>query len=205
VSSEISPAGATRGRPRSDEVDKAILRATSELLSERGLDAMTIEDVAARAGVGKSSIYRRWPTKGTLALDAFLNDFLAQQPPVNDGTLKGDLQEALTLWSSAVVGTPTGRALVALVAEAQHDHVLAQGWIERVMTPVREQHRTMVVRAIERGEIPADSDIDVIMDLLYGAAYHRLLQGHLSITPEFIELVARMVAEGAKSGAASSH
>jgi predicted nucleotidyltransferase len=94
---------------------------------------------------------------------------------------------------------------VALVAEAQHDHVLAQGWIERVMTPVREQHRTMVVRAIERGEIPADSDIDVIMDLLYGAAYHRLLQGHLSITPEFIELVARMVAEGAKSGAASSH
>jgi predicted nucleotidyltransferase len=63
----------------------------------------------------------------------------------------------------------------------------------------------MVVRAIERGEIPADSDIDVIMDLLYGAAYHRLLQGHLSITPEFIELVARMVAEGAKSGAASSH
>jgi len=52
-------------RPRSDEVDKAILRATSELLSERGLDAMTIEDVAARAGVGKSSIYRRWPTKGT--------------------------------------------------------------------------------------------------------------------------------------------
>jgi len=79
VSSEISPAGATRGRPRSDEVDKAILRATSELLSERGLDAMTIEDVAARAGVGKSSIYRRWPTKGTLALDAFLNDFLGRR------------------------------------------------------------------------------------------------------------------------------
>jgi AcrR family transcriptional regulator len=178
------------------------LRAAADLLSERGLDAMTIENVAALAGVGKSSIYRRWPTKGTLALDAFLDDFLAQQPPVDNGALEADLREALTLWTAAVVDTPTGRALVGLVAEAQHDHDLAQGWIARVITPVREQHRTMVDRAIARGEIPVESDVDVIMDLLYGAAYHRLLQGHLAITTGFIDLVARMVAEGAKSGAA---
>jgi AcrR family transcriptional regulator len=180
------------------------LRAASDLLFERGLGAMTIEDVAARAGVGKASIYRRWPTKGTLALDAFLIDFLTQQPPVDKGTLEDDLREALSLWSATVVGTSTGRALVGLVAETQLDPELAQGWIERVMTPVREQHRAMVDRAIGRGEIPAQSDVDVIMDLLYGAAYHRLLQGHLEITPEFIDLVARMVAEGAKAGAAIS-
>jgi AcrR family transcriptional regulator len=202
MSSETSSASPTRGRPRSDQVDQSILRAASALLSERGLDAMTIEDVAARAGVGKSSIYRRWPTKGTLALDAFLVDFLAQQPPVDTGVLEDDLREALTHWAGAVVGTPTGRALVGLVAEAQVDEDLARGWIERVMTPVREQHRAMVVRAIQRGEIPASTDVDVIMDLLYGAAYHRLLQGHLEITPQFIELVARMVAEGAHSGGA---
>jgi AcrR family transcriptional regulator len=164
---------------------------------------MTIEDVAARAGVGKSSIYRRWPSKGTLALDAFLDSFLAQQPRVDTGVLEDDLAEALTLWSNAVVGTPTGRSLVGLIAEAQLDQELARGWIERVLTPVRAQHRVMLERAIERGEIPADSDVDVIMDLLYGAAYHRLLQGHLAITPEFIDVVARMVAEGAKSGAAA--
>jgi AcrR family transcriptional regulator len=203
VSSEISSTGTTRGRPRSDQVEQAILHAASDLLAERGLDAMTIEDVATRAGVGKSSIYRRWPTKGTLALDAFLIDFLTQQPLVDNGTLEVDLREALTHWSAAVVGTPTGRALVGLIAAAQFDKELSEGWIERVMTPVREQHRTMVERAIERGEIPAGADVDVIMDLLYGAAYHRLLQGHLAITPEFIELVARMVAVGAKSGATS--
>jgi AcrR family transcriptional regulator len=202
VSSEISPAGPARGRPRSDQVDQAILRAASELLAERGLDAMTIEDVAARAGVGKSSIYRRWPTKGTLALDAFLVDFLTQQPPVDTGVLEDDLREALTLWSNAVVGTPTGRALVGLIAESQNDEDLARGWIERVMTPVRDQHRTMVDRAIQRGEIPAATDVDVIMDLLYGAAYHRLLQGHLRVTPQFIELVARIVAQGARIGGA---
>jgi AcrR family transcriptional regulator len=202
MSSEIPSGAPARGRPRSDQVDQAILRAASALLAERGLDAMTIEEVAARAGVGKSSIYRRWPTKGTLALDAFLESFLAQQPRVDNGVLETDLAEALTLWSAAVVGTPTGRALVGLIAESQLDEELSRGWIERVMTPVRAQHRTMVERAIERGEIPAASDVDVIMDLLYGSAYHRLLQGHLAITPTFIETVARMVAEGAKSGAA---
>lgn len=163
---------------------------------------MTIEEVAARAGVGKSSIYRRWPSKGTLALDAFLDSFLAQQPRVDTGALEEDLAEALSLWSAAVVGTPTGRALVGLIAESQLDQVLARGWIERVMMPVRAQHRVMVERAIERGEIPAGSDVDVIMDLLYGSAYHRLLQGHLAITPTFIDTVARMVAAAAKSGAA---
>jgi AcrR family transcriptional regulator len=202
MSSEISSVGPARGRPRSDQVDQSILRAASALLSERGLDAMTIEDVAARAGVGKSSIYRRWPTKGTLALDAFLVDFLTQQPAVDTGVLEDDLREALTLWAGAVVGTPTGRALVGLIAEAQDDGDLARGWIERVMTPVRDQHRTMVDRAIQRGEIPVDTDVDVIMDLLYGAAYHRLLQGHLEVTPQFIELVARMVAQGARVGGA---
>jgi AcrR family transcriptional regulator len=158
--------------------------------------------VAALAGVGKASIYRRWPTKGALALDAFLIDFLTQQPPVDTGVLQDDLREALTLWSAAVVGTSTGRALVGLIAAAQADEELSRSWIERVMKPVREQHRTMVDRAIARGEIPARTDVDVIMDLLYGAAYHRLLQGHLAITPEFIELVARMVAVGARSGGA---
>jgi AcrR family transcriptional regulator len=204
MSSEISSVGPARGRPRSDQVDQSILRAASALLSERGLDAMTIEDVAARAGVGKSSIYRRWPTKGTLALDAFLVDFLAQQPAVDTGDLEEDMREALTLWVRTVVGTPTGRALVGLIAEAQVDEDLSRGWIERVMTPVREQHRAMVDRAIARGEIPSDTDVDVIMDLLYGAAYHRLLQGHLEVTPQFIQLVARMVAEGARAGGAAA-
>src|ERR1700689_1108457 len=202
MSSESASSGATRGRPRSDQVDQAILHAASALLAERGLDAMTIEDVAARAGVGKSSISRRWPTKGTLALDAFLDSFLAQHPRVDTGALEGDLGEALTLWSAAVVGTPTGRALVGLIAESQLDEEVGRGWIERVITPVRAQRRPMVESAIERGEIPVDSDVDVIMDLLYGAAYHRLLQGHLAITPAFIDTVARMVAQGARSGAA---
>ena len=202
VTSEISSDAAKRGRPRSDDVERAILSAASDLLMERGLDAMTIEEVAARACVGKASIYRRWSTKGSLALDAFLVDYLAQQPVVDTGVLEDDLREALSLWSAAVVGTAMGRALVGIIAEAQNDDDLAQGWIDRVLAPAREQYRVMLDRAIERGEIPVGSDVVVIMDLLYGAAYHRLLQGHLAIDAEFIARVSRMVARGAQAGAA---
>jgi AcrR family transcriptional regulator len=179
-----------------------VVRAAAEILAERGFDAMTIEDVAARAGVAKTSIYRRWSTKGALALDAFIIDFLSQLPHVDTGSLESDLREALTFWARAVVDTPMGRTLVRLVAEAQLDEQLAQAWSERVMGPLRDQHRLMVERAITRDEIPNGSDVEAVMDMTYGAAYHRLLQGHLEITPAFISLVARTVAMGARAGAA---
>src|SRR5690349_24183101 len=88
-------AGAPRGRPRSAEADRAILTATVDLLAERGLAAMSIEEVAARAGVGNTTIYRRWPSKGLLALDAFVDSFREEQPLPDTGTLRGDLLSAL--------------------------------------------------------------------------------------------------------------
>ena len=166
---------------------------------------MTIEEVAARAYVAKTSIYERWPNKGALALDAFFFDFLSQQPPVDTGALESDLRASLDYWAHAVLGTPTGSALVRLVAEAQLDDDLARAWSERVLVPLREQHRRMIDSAIRRGEIPQGSDAEVVMDLTFGAVYHRLFQGHLEITPSFIELVAKTIAEGAKTGATVSH
>jgi AcrR family transcriptional regulator len=191
-----------RGRPRSEEVEQAILKATATLLDERGLQNLTIEDVAALAKVGKSSIYRRWPSKGILALEAFLGEFLLFQPPVDTGTLTGDLNAALSAWVGAVAGTPMGRTLVALIAEAQSDPELASAWGQRVVMTARNQHRMMIERAIARGEIPEDSDVDVLMDMLYGPAYHRLLQGHLPLTQGFVQEVVAVIVAGAKAGAA---
>jgi AcrR family transcriptional regulator len=191
-----------RGRPRSEEVEQAILKAAASLLDERGLQALTIEDVASLAKVGKTSIYRRWPSKGILALEAFLNEFLLLQPPIDTGSLTGDLNEALSAWVGAVAGTPTGRNLVALIAEAQSDPDLAIAWSERVVKTARNQHRSMIERAIARDEIPRDSDIDVLMDMLYGPAYHRLLQGHLPLSEDFVQQVVAVVVAGAKAGGA---
>src|SRR6201992_3133055 len=113
--------GAPRGRPRSQEADRAILTATVDLLAERGLAAMSIEEVAARAGVGKTTIYRRWPSKGLLALDAFVASFREEQAQPDTGTLRGDMLAALHAWVRAVTQTPMGSMLTGLIAEAQRE------------------------------------------------------------------------------------
>ena len=190
-------AGPGRGRPRSVEADRAILAATVDLLAERGLAAMSIEEVAARAGVGKTTIYRRWPSKGLLALDAFVAAFREQQPLPDTGTLRGDLTAALTAWVQLVTQTPMGPMLTGLIAEAQHDPSLRAAWRERVLEPLRGQHRIMLDRAIARGELPATVDQEVILDLFFGAAQHRLLLGHLPLTDDFTRSLVDVILYGA--------
>jgi len=185
-----------RGRPRSEEADRAILAAATELLAERGLGGMSMEEVAARAGVGKATVYRRWGSRGALALDAFLAEFSRQQPVPDTGTFHGDLLAALRGWIRSVTKTPAGRMLAGLVAEAQRDPSLAAAWRERVFEPLRSSNTVLVQRAIERGEIPASTDADVVLDLLFGSAYHRLLQGHRPLTDQFARRVVNVSVAG---------
>ena len=186
----------SRGRPRSAEADRAILAATVQLLAERGLAAMSIEEVAARAGVGKTTIYRRWPSKGLLALDAFVTSFSAEQARPDTGTLRGDLIVALHAWVRAVTETAMGPMLTGLIAEAQNDPELRGAWRDRVLEPLRVQHRMMLDRAVGRGEIPPGIDPDVVLDLFFGAAEHRLLLGHLPMSARFIEQVVDIILNG---------
>jgi len=185
-----------RGRPRSADIDRAILRTATELLARDGLARMSIEEVAARAGVGKTTIYRRWQSKGALALDAFLAEFQAQQPPPDTGTLRGDMLAALRAWIRAVTATSAGTMLADLVAAAQRDAALAQAWRDRVIEPLRTQHKIMLDRAAARGEIPATTDREVVLDLLFGAAYHRLLQGHRALNDSFARSVVDVIISG---------
>ena len=194
------PGAAGRGRPRSPEADRAILAAALDLLASRGLAAMSIEEVAARAGVGKATIYRRWPSKGLLALDAFVASFQAEQPLPDTGTLRGDLTAALTAWVQLVTQTPMGPMLTGLIAEAQHDPSLRAAWRERVLEPLRGQHRIMLDRAIARGELPATVDQEVILDLFFGAAQHRLLLGHLPLTDDFTRSLVDVILDGIGRG-----
>jgi AcrR family transcriptional regulator len=187
---------ARRGRPRSEAADRAILHAATGLLAERGLSGMSIEKVAARAGVGKATIYRRWPSRGVLALDAFLAEFQQQQPLPDTGTLRGDLLGALTAWVRAVTQSSAGRMLAGLIAEAQRDPALAVAWRDRVVEPLRAQHTIMLERAIERGELSGTVDKEVLLDLLFGAAYHRLLHGHQPLSDRFVHEVVDLIVAG---------
>jgi AcrR family transcriptional regulator len=172
------------------------LETTAQLLDEGGFVALTIEEVALRAGVGKATIYRRWPTKGVLAFDAFEASFLAHQPLPDTGTLRGDLLAALRAWIRTVKGTVTGRTLVGLIAEVQRDVALADVWKVRFVQPVRDHHRVLIERAIERGEISPETDPEITLDLLFGSAYHRLLQSHLPLSDRFAQAVVTLIVSG---------
>jgi AcrR family transcriptional regulator len=176
-----------RGRPRSEKARVAILEAAAELLLARGLSAVSMDAVAERAGVSKATIYRWWPTKETLALDALYNEWAAVQPAARDtGSLRGDLLSLLRPWVRLAASRPYGRVIAALVTEAQTDLAFAAEYRARFVEPRRDQARAVFRRAIERGEIPADIKIEVALDLLYGPIYHRLLHGHAPLNDRFV-------------------
>ena len=189
-----------RGRPFSQRTEQAILDATTGLLAELPLSEIALDDIAERARVSKASIYRRWPSKGTLAFDAFMTQFLDRQPPPDTGRLEDDLLAALRNWVHTVVDTTAGRTLKGLIAEVQRDPELADAWRERFIGPVRARHLTMTDRAIERGELPPGADTNLLLDLLYGPAYHRLLQGHLPLDEAFVAGVVKAIAAAVKAG-----
>jgi AcrR family transcriptional regulator len=193
-----------RGRPRSRQTNKAILKAAAEIVIASGLAEMTIEGVAERAGVGKASIYRRWPSKGALAFDAVVDTIVTAEPTPDTGSLEGDLTRVAESWVRLANIRRVGRTLAHFIAEVQSDPDLGVAWRERFVDRIRMERRPIIDRAIARGEIPAGSDAELIMDLLYGPLYHRYLNGHLPLDGSFARSVARMVAAAALDGAAAS-
>ena len=176
-----------RGRPRSEKARLAILEAAAELLLERGLPAVSMDAVAERAGVSKATIYRWWRTKETLALDALYNEWAAVQPPARStGSLRADLLALLRPWVRLASSRPYGRVISALITEAQMDPEFAAIYQSRFLVPRREQAAAIFRRAIERGEIPENTKIEVALDLLYGPLYHRLLHGHAPLNDRFV-------------------
>src|SRR5215212_1703525 len=160
---ESEPIAATprRGRPRSEQARKAILEAAAELLLARGLGAASMDAVAQRAGVSKATIYRWWPSKEMLALDALL-DWAAVRAPTRDtGSLRGDLLALVRPWVREIRKQPFGRVIAALVTEAHSDPQFAEAYRTRFVEPRREAMRAAFARAIERGEAPADLDVEV--------------------------------------------
>jgi AcrR family transcriptional regulator len=187
----------TRGRPRSEPTRQAILAAATELLLTRGLAAVSMDAVAARAGVSKATIYRWWPTKETLALDALYEQLTEPSPePPDTGTLRGDLLALLLGFTERVGDRPFGRVIGALITEAATDPVFGALYRERYVEPRRAQAREIFQRAIGRGEIGVGTDVEAAIDLLYGAVYHRLLHGHAPLTADFVETTVGIVVTG---------
>lgn len=193
---ETTAAAPNRGRPRSEKARHAILAAAAELLLLRGLGAVSMDAVAERAGVSKATIYRWWPSKEMLALDALL-DWAATSAPARDtGSLRGDLLALVRPWVREITRQPFGRVIAALLTEAQSDPEFAEAYRTRFVEARREAMRAAFARASERGDVPADLDVEVAVDLISGPRYHRLLHGHAPLTGRFGEKVVDMALAG---------
>jgi AcrR family transcriptional regulator len=191
-----SAAAPKRGRPRSEKARSAILEAAAELLLQRGLGAVSMDEVAERAGVSKATIYRWWPSKETLALDALVAWAAARAPARDTGSLRGDVLALVRGWVREVRRRPFGPVIAALILEAQSDPTFAEAYRTHFVEPRRAAMRAAFRRARERGEVPADVDVEVAMDLLYGAVYHRLLHGHAPLTDRFADDVVELALNG---------
>jgi len=206
MSSDVTAGATQRGRPRSERARKAILGAAAELLLARGLSEVSMDAVAERAGVSKATIYRWWPTKESLALDALYTEWAAAPSQTRDtGSLRGDLLSMLRPWARLAGSRPYGRVVAALLTEAQTDPVFGAEYRQRFLEPRRGQVREIFRRAIERGELPAGTKVEVALDLLYGSMYHRLLNGHAPLNDRFVRDVVDTVLNGVLPGRSDVH
>jgi AcrR family transcriptional regulator len=195
---KASNGGGSAGRPRSEEAHQAILDATLELLAEVGYSALTVEGVAARAGVGKATIYRRWPSKLPLVVEAFGG--LPALVEADTGSLAGDLKEMLRGYLELFNQTPLATVLPALASERAHDPALAE-----LFNPVLRQRRAPLMNALERaqrrGEIAAGVDLELAADLIVGPIAVRLFFTGRKIHPRMVDPMVELALGGIQRGA----
>ncbi|MEO3876376.1 TetR/AcrR family transcriptional regulator [Nonomuraea sp. B12E4] len=158
---------------RTERSRAAILRAAFELYEEQSYDKVTIEKIAARAGVGKPTIYRRWPSKGAVVLDA-----LIEHVPPTGFPDTGDIVHDLRAWLYGLVDLladpQRGPLFAGLIGAAQHDPEMANVWRERLFRPVREAQAERLTQAQSDTRLPL-IDPDLLLDLLAGPIWFRLL------------------------------
>jgi AcrR family transcriptional regulator len=183
----------SRGRPRSETANRAILDASVELLASRGLAGLTLEGVAERAGCSKATIYRRWASKLHLVVEA-----VSQLPPLPEpdtGSLAGDLRAVLRAFVEILDTTPLSRVMPTLIGELAHDpelaELLAPTWSTR-----REPLRRALERGVRRGELPPGTDLDLAIDLLIGPLLAQLFFGGGKLTRRRADAIVVAALEG---------
>ncbi|MEV0089913.1 TetR/AcrR family transcriptional regulator [Streptomyces sp. NPDC050738] len=178
------------GRKRNELVRSAILDGALRLLAGAEGGAVTVDAIAREAGVGKQTIYRWWPSKGAVLLDALTDRAEESVPPPDSGSLGADLAAVVTATFAAAQHPQTAPALRTLVREAANDPQLAE-LMQEFTGARRAALQQVLARGRERGELPDDADLDLIVDQVYGVFWYRFLLGHAPLTRDVAERLAR--------------
>ncbi len=179
------------------DTTQAILRAALELGEELGFDGLTIEGIAARSGIAKTTIYRRWPNVGAIVMDSFLADTTRLAPIQIRATARESLTASMRLLGKAYRGR-LGKIFRPLLGKSQTDENLREAVRTRWVEPRRQVAREIVRRAMQSGELRAGLDPDIVLDALYGPFYHRLLVPYKNgvISDAFIDALVDTVFSG---------
>jgi AcrR family transcriptional regulator len=191
------------GRPRSERARLAILRSTLKLLGKNGFSELTIEAVAAHAGVGKATVYRWWSNKAALIADAFASSATRKLHFPDTGSVRTDMSQQMRQLIK-IFSSRRGRIVSAILGGGQSDRDLIAAFRERFLWPRRQEAYATLRRGIQRGELSKDVDMDLILDSLYGPIYMRFLIRHGKLTPDFVDSLCELVLGGARPKERSS-
>jgi AcrR family transcriptional regulator len=185
------------GRPRSEQARLAIISSALQILGKNGFSDLTIEDVAANANVGKATVYRWWPNKAALIADAFACSTTRKLHFPDTGTVYTDMSQQMRQLVK-VFRSRRGRIVSAILGGGQSDKDLIVAFRDRFLLPRRQEAYATLRRAIRRGELRRDVDLDLLLDSLYGPIYMRFLIRHDRLTPDFIDKLCKLILGGAR-------
>lgn len=184
-----------RGRPRDPGTDSRIRRAAAELLLQHGFDKTTVDEVAARAGVGKATVYRRWTSKEDLAVAAMETLYATEFPAPDTGSIVTDLMESYRA-ALAFVNSPEGQGFLRVsIAESVRDERIAALYRQSVQQR-EDTARESFARAIARGEVSPDADIDSAVQWLGGVITIRAVMGRPQPTVDDVPELVRFTLRG---------
>ena len=200
---ESSPRRPHTGRRRNDAARDAILDAAFRLLSGPGTDAMTIDAIAAEAGVGRQTIYRWWPSKGAVVADALARHAQQIVPGRDTGSFSGDLEAFLIDSFAGLQDAGLANRLRQIVAAAQQDEHVALVLAD--FTAVRRAAlRTLLEHGRAASKLSPDADVDMLVDMAYGVLYYRLLVGHAPLDQDAARSLATELTRSGTAPTASS-
>lgn len=190
-----SPTPAVPGRPRSERAKQAVLDAVRSLIVKGGYPAATIDAVAARSGVAKTTIYRWWPNRAALVVDLLVELAAVAAPPPAGGDPLGELRTEHRLVAEAANDLP-GRLLISLLGEAEHDPDIRAALLDRLFTPRRRETAKVIRRAQVAGLLRRDVAPLVAADLFFGPLFYRKFVRGEAVTAGFVKQVFDNVLSG---------
>jgi AcrR family transcriptional regulator len=176
-----------------------VLSTAGRILRRDGYAGLTMERVAAESGVAKTTLYRRWPVKAALCMELYLDVAGRELHDPGTGSVASDLEQIANTVVRLQTQTVAGPAFIGLIAEAQVNPATRAAFRAEFADRRREVTRLVLRRAIERGELRADTDIDLVIDALGGAVTFRLLQGHAPLTTKFTDALVTLLLSGCRS------